>query len=399
LIGSKKFTEGWNSWRVSTMGLMNIGRTEGSQIIQLFGRGIRLKGLEFCLKRSREIRGIKSPDYMELLETLNIFGIRADYMRQFKDYLEEEGLPSNQNRIEFILPVIKNLGTNKLKMIGLKEGVDFKRNGPRPTLDIPYEKSARYRVSLDWYHKIQALASIRGRAIEDISEPNIEHFTDTHLAFMDLDKIYFELQEYKNERAWYNLNISRDNISKLLMDNQWYEIYIPHDEFQIRSYEQVYRWEEIAVGLLKKYCDRYYKNCKAAFEHEHLEYIELTEDDPNFIDEYYFQIEESKKDIVAQLDKIKILIESGALKNVEFNQLEFERSGIRSLTFANHLYQPLIYVSSNLIEIKPVVLENKGEQDFVLDLKSYCENNPVFFQDKELYLLRNMSRGRGIGFF
>jgi hypothetical protein len=26
LIGSKKFTEGWNSWRVSTMGLMNVGK-------------------------------------------------------------------------------------------------------------------------------------------------------------------------------------------------------------------------------------------------------------------------------------------------------------------------------------------------------------------------------------
>ena len=26
LIGSKKFTEGWSSWRVSTMGLMNVGR-------------------------------------------------------------------------------------------------------------------------------------------------------------------------------------------------------------------------------------------------------------------------------------------------------------------------------------------------------------------------------------
>ena len=34
LIGSKKFTEGWSSWRVSTMGLMNVGRSEGSQIIQ-----------------------------------------------------------------------------------------------------------------------------------------------------------------------------------------------------------------------------------------------------------------------------------------------------------------------------------------------------------------------------
>ena len=39
LIGAKKFMEGWNSWRVSSMGLLNIGQSEGSQIIQLFGTG------------------------------------------------------------------------------------------------------------------------------------------------------------------------------------------------------------------------------------------------------------------------------------------------------------------------------------------------------------------------
>ena len=49
LIGSKKFTEGWSSWRVSTMGLLNVGKSEGSQIIQLFGRGVRLKGYRFSL--------------------------------------------------------------------------------------------------------------------------------------------------------------------------------------------------------------------------------------------------------------------------------------------------------------------------------------------------------------
>lgn len=52
LIGSKKFTEGWSSWRVSTMGLMNVGKGEGAQIIQLFGRGVRLRGYELSLKRS-----------------------------------------------------------------------------------------------------------------------------------------------------------------------------------------------------------------------------------------------------------------------------------------------------------------------------------------------------------
>lgn len=52
LVGSKKISEGWNCWRVSTMGLMNVGRSEGSEIIQLFGRGVRLMGYDFSLKRS-----------------------------------------------------------------------------------------------------------------------------------------------------------------------------------------------------------------------------------------------------------------------------------------------------------------------------------------------------------
>ncbi len=32
LIGARKFTEGWSSWRVSSMGLMNVGRGEGAQV-------------------------------------------------------------------------------------------------------------------------------------------------------------------------------------------------------------------------------------------------------------------------------------------------------------------------------------------------------------------------------
>ena len=45
LAGAKKFTEGWSSWRVSAMGLMNVGKKKGSEIIQLFGRGVRLKDI------------------------------------------------------------------------------------------------------------------------------------------------------------------------------------------------------------------------------------------------------------------------------------------------------------------------------------------------------------------
>ena len=113
LIGSKKFTEGWNSWRVSTMGLMNVGQTEGSQIIQLFGRGVRLKGFGSSLKRSGKTQmpdDMTRPKHIGVLETLSIFGIRADYMAQFRDFLEEEGLPTNDDRMEFLLYRTRFLG-------------------------------------------------------------------------------------------------------------------------------------------------------------------------------------------------------------------------------------------------------------------------------------------------
>lgn len=124
LIGSKKFTEGWSSWRVSTMGLLNVGRSEGSQIIQLFGRGVRLKGYRHSLKRTTKLDSSLTPPSMpkhiQSLETLHIFGIKADYMDEFKKYLEEEGLPTNDSDFkEFDIPImpIVNLSAKKLKYL------------------------------------------------------------------------------------------------------------------------------------------------------------------------------------------------------------------------------------------------------------------------------------------
>ncbi len=391
LIGSRKFSEGWSSWRVSTMGLMNIGKKEGSQIIQLFGRGVRLKGLDFCLKRSHRIVGLQAPKDIERLETLNVFGIHADYMKQFKEYLEDEGLPTNENRFEFVLPVVKNLGQRKLKTIRLKEGIDFKRQAPRPTLRPPDEELRKSRIVVDWYPKIQAMASVRGQAPLQAGAPEEGRFSEEHLAFMDTEAIYSELEQLKNERAWWNLNLPKDEIGRLLADSSWYVLYIPREEMEFRSFEQVRNWQEIAAALLSKYCDRFYKVRKAEFEKDHLEYRDLTEDDGNFIADYLFLIDQSRKDIVAKLEEIKKIIESGQLRSVEFQ-------GITSIMFGQHLYQPLVYVNNDLVEVKPVPL-NDGEKDFVLDLQKYCTKSKDFFKGKELYLLRNMTRGRGIGFF
>jgi hypothetical protein len=411
LIGSKKFTEGWSSWRVSTMGLMNVGQTEGSQIIQLFGRGVRLKGYDLSLKRSGKTQlpeDVTRPKHIAVLETLGIFGIRADYMAQFRDFLEEEGLRTNDERIDFILPVIKNLGTKKLKTIRLKKTINgvstdfgdaFRKLGPVPTLSCPdpsdpneVKQLQQNQVVLNWYPKIQAMKSIGVVGGDAEASPNKTHFATKHAAFLDVDRLYFELERFKAERGWHNLNLTREAISALLADPSWYNLLIPAEEVAFDSFEKVRMWEEIALSLLRKYTERYYTFRKREWELPHLEYRDLEEDDPNFLDGHYrILIEESQEEIVEKLKELKALIENGGLKRFEFQ-------GMKAVWFGQHLYEPLLYLDQKIVEISPVPL-NKGERQFVEDLKTFHDNAGAFFDGKELYLLRNLSRGRGVGFF
>ena len=118
VIGARRFIAGWISWRVSTMGLMHVGVGEGPEIIQMFGRGVRLKGWNMSLKRHME-SGAPQPQYSEKLaelETLHIFGLRANYMQVFRDLLKSEGMSLEEIR----LPVAWNFAKRpNLKLIRL----------------------------------------------------------------------------------------------------------------------------------------------------------------------------------------------------------------------------------------------------------------------------------------
>jgi len=391
LIGAKKFSEGWNSWRVSTMGLLNIGRTEGSDIIQLFGRGVRLKGHELSLKRSNRIEGLQAPEHVTLLETLNVFGIRADYMRQFKEYLEEEGLPTDDNRIEIALPVINNLGKRRLKIVALKEGLDFKKDAPKPVLSLPPEDMRQHPIVVNWYPKVQAQESAGVRISPELSDLNRGKLTANHVAFMDMEALYEDLQELKAERAWHNLNLPREAIADLLSADGWYCLYIPPEELEYDSFRKVRRWEEIAGLLLRKYCDRYYNHEKSAWESDNLEPRELQSDDPNFIEQYRVLLDESMEEVAAKLTELKETIGRGEMRELSWGKLH-------AIAFQQHLYYPLLYIEYSGVQVTPVAL-NDGERDFVVDLREYYREQPDFFKGRELYLLRNQSRGRGIGFF
>lgn len=404
LIGSKKFMEGWSCWRVSTMGLMNVGRSEGSEIIQLFGRGVRLKGKDFSLKRSsRADYEHRAPRFIRVLETLNVFGVRANYMQEFRRYLEDEGLPTGTEDMEdFFLPVWKNLSNKALKVVRVKKGMNFKKQAPRPLLSGPVGKGTK--VVLDWYPKIQAMKSGDKKAPLNILEKKHHRLEAHHIAFMELDALWFELQKFKNERSWYNLTLTRDAIPALLADDSWYKLLIPEEELQFagsQDFKRIRRWQEIAASLLKKYCEAFYADHQIRWESKHSEYVELPENELGLAEDkdgtpgYRFSVDKNEHPgVIAKLQQLKEAVKAGRLKDFEAKQ-----GVLTSFNFGRHLYGPLIHISGSVgIQVAPVHL-NDGERDFVLDLRGFYTANSPYFADKELYLLRNQSKGKGIGLY
>lgn len=393
LIGARKFAEGWSSWRVSTMGLMNVGQGEGPQIIQLFGRGVRLKGYNWSLKRSAFAPGIVPPADVHLLETLNVFGLRADYMAAFQEHLKREDVPSNEALTTFVLPTLETPPATPLKTLNLPPGGDFEKYGPPPTLDVP-PKWMDSVVKLDLYPKLESLSG-DGVGVGVGVEKQPVKLGPLQLAFVDFDAVYAELERYKGERDWHTLRLSRAVLRRLFEPayHDWYELSAPPQLLNWGNFDASVRgWQETVVALLKKYCEAFYKGSKSNFERPLLkiDVLDLATD-KSHVPAHTLTVDASDAVLMAHLQDLKESLERGELKDLSFEALD-------ALCFDRHLYQPLLCLAKgSRIKVSPVALDT-NEKRFVCDLRSYWKSGPDFLKDTEIYLLRNKSKG-GIGFF
>jgi len=399
LIGSKKFSEGWSSWRVSTMGLMNVGKKEGSQIIQLFGRGVRLKGCDFCLKRSSAIKGKNLESKYRAIETLSIFGLKADYMKAFKDYLKGEGVPTDEVET-FVLPLIydNTYKKKKLKVLDIRADKQNKFKIEKK-LDLKYvQKTAIHKkIVLSLYKRVDELAS--NNSSGDKLELNSEILTSTHLSFINTDNLFFALQQFKNEKNWINLNISKANIEALISKTDWYQLYIPEANMKVSRFKNIANFETMMITLLKKYMKAFYEYEKNKWESQFLEYRELNEkrDRANLIDNYTITVADKETALIDRLNTLKTMLESGEIDEVELKSLS--KKDFSAFKFDKHLYNPLVFKNKGetALSIKPIEL-NDGEKDFVEDLSVFIKRTTNKYKDVEIYLLRNQSK-TGLGFF
>lgn len=69
-----------------------------------------------------------------------------------------------------------------------------------------------------------------------------------------------------------------------------------------------------------------------------------------------------------------------------------------ALSWDRHLYVPVLAAAGSAVQIRPAGL-NDGERRFVEELQQFCTDHAPDLEDCSIYLLRNRSRGKGVGFF
>ena len=411
LIGSRKFTEGWNCWRVSTMGLINFAKSEGSQAIQLFGRGVRLHGYEGRLKRSSMAENItlKPPSELTYLETLSIYGIKADYMARFREYLEIEGLPSNTKNNTYKLATVNRYDSKKkLKILRVKEGVNFKNQAKRFLLDVPEaqgkENMPHINITLDCRSKVQNILSL-SKENDSTNNTLPIKIQQKYLKYIDYDYIYWQLQQHKTEKKYFNISIDRILLPKLLENDNWnYGIIIPPEELEINTIVKANKVTSFVSLILQSYMDKYYTHQKNKWESPYLTYQDLTEKDLNFVEEYEFTYnphvydENDNLKLKNYVQELNDILKTNKEKLLIDKKLDPSKDLI-TFDFQYHLFFPLVYKSDSVttIKVSPINL-NDGEKKFIDLLKIYIENNKTFLSDKDIFLLRNRSKV-GMGFF
>ena len=396
LAGARKFIEGWNSWRVSNMGLLNIGRSEGSQIIQLFGRGVRLRGRDMSLKRSSALQDRQHPNYIRLLETLNIFALRANYMAQFRDYLESEGIDTGTIELPLFIRPNTDFLNKGLVIPRLEPGKTFA--GQETVLLCPEKKFGP--VSVTMASTVQQIASVQGRVSEtDATSGSGQQIPPESLDLVDWNKVYLDLLEYKEAKGLSNLLIQPGLLRPILeAGEKTYLLEADESVVKPKGHADHLRLQEAVANILRRYADALYRGRQSRWESDNLAYRQLDHNDDNFRLNVGENGNAGQYIVKVPGENISLAREIAELID-DWNALNQNDLGtLRQIHFDRHLYQPLLIETEGVTSSPPALEES--ERKFVADLGDYCASQPDAIPDgTELFLLRNLTLGKGVGFF
>ena len=374
LIGARKFMEGWNSWRVSGMGLLHVGMQEGPLIFQLFGRGVRLKGEGMSLKRDCSP---SAPLDLTLLETMNIFGVEANFISKFRQMLEKEGVWKETLRLKISEPLEKALRA-KLRV------PEYPSEGFAKAVMLAADDNIRAELDLS----SSAMRIRGGQDAPQTAQAKTETgLSEEAIASVNWDDLRRELLAYRSRAGMWNLIVPPKNLRDIF-DRRC--CLVKHDAdspLEPASRRDIRRIQETAFAMARKYADKFYAARRGEWEAENIRYAPLTKGHPYLpkTREYTLRVPVGNKELI---EAIQALANNDELWRQMRDNDDLPKLPPR-VHFCNHLYQPLLLKGGDT-EIFPPGL-NEGEKKFVANLRMYLWGRRPR-EDEEIFLLRNQSQ-------
>ena len=249
-------------------------------------------------------------------------------------------------------------------------------------------------VTLDLYSRLQSVAS-NGAAFSEETEQNSVNLT-SHAGFFNTARIYERLLSRKQQKGWHNLVIEQRTVEQLLQSDGWYDLYMPQDRLNATGFGQMRGLENIAVDLITEYADNFWRRQRRRWEHDELEVVTLEEDDANNVLTHELSVDVTEDQLVKDAGELAYNIREGRCEELKDWYRNLKIGIIKSQA---HAYQPLLYARKDrIVTVQPVPLD-ENERRVVEGLEGLARTGDSCLQGKELFLIRNLTRGRGVSFF
>lgn len=250
LIGSRRFAEGWDNYRASSLTLLRLGQGEGALIVQMFGRVVRFAGVDDDGKRLAN----PSPE-LRPLQTAYIHGLRSTYLETFLNNLYASGVAEIQS---LECPTWPNLPAPS----PLKAVVAITPTPDQFTVGITgagwLAGINRVTLSLGATATTTTLTGTGLRHAQSAVDSDLTARFQQQLFLLDRDGLWRDLVEFKRLRRWWNVRFDRAAIDAALSSSRYRIVGLPA-ALTITGEADVQRLNRLAATLLRHLFENAYR--------------------------------------------------------------------------------------------------------------------------------------------
>lgn len=346
LMGSKIFSEGWDSNRPNIINFLNIGSTNAKKyVMQTIGRGVRIEPIPNTRKRLqnlsyKELKKLENKDLIlensNALESLFIFSTsKKDIDSIFAE------LPNKEEQYE------KLKGINKISRTKIPLYIPkYKQKIEKEDITYNFPKTEYTRVN-DFLNQ-----SSVNTVLMNLVEKNVS----IDLAKSTIDKLTFD-----DEKRYFVLNGSEDsgidNLNLINKIDRFFNAKLHDIDTFVELSDEIKHYKDIKVNMA-----RVSQNQK--------------EDIENDIANSKTNIKDRKEQLKKQFDNGKITIDELMSETQKIGSKTVKNNKLIEIkNLKKHFYTPILMKDKNENDFFRNIVNEKSEIDFINKLEAYLEED------------------------